>query len=393
MIPDLRREYNGRQFSPQNYSSLLEALERRTGAPVGFRHNETPVFLPAPLVETMTAATVEMLSQTLEEPYHTASSAIIPAEYWVPGEPGNPLFVQADFGLVETADGIQPRLVEIQGFPSLYAYQAVLSSEYSSAYGIDPELDRFPGKLGEAEYFRLLGEAILAGHSPENVVLLDIFPDRQKTRCDFVVTQQITGIPTVCVTKVIVDGTKLFYESDGRRVPIHRIYNRCIVDELERLGVKAPFDWNAPLDVEWAGHPNWYFRLSKFTLPFLRHPFVPRSLFLDRLQAIPEDLENWVLKPLYSFAGTGVSVGPTRQQIESVAEPAKWILQERIRWQPVIETPHGMTQMEIRVMMIWPDGGPPRPVNTIIRTGRGKMMGVDYNKGLEWVGASAAFIR
>jgi hypothetical protein len=184
----------------------------------------------------------------------------------------------------------------------------------------------------------------------------------------------------------------LFYRRDGRRVAIERIYNRCIVDELDRLGVVAPFDWNANLDVEWAGHPNWYFRLSKFTIPFLKHAHVPETLFLDRVAHLPNDLENWVLKPLYSFAGLGVAVGPMREQVEQVANPADYILQRRMRWEPVIDTPEGPTQIEVRIMYLWFEGGDPQPVNTIVRTGRGKMMGVDFNKGLTWVGASAAFV-
>ncbi len=119
---------------------------------------------------------------------------------------------------------------------------------------------------------------------------------------------------------------------------------------------------------------------------------MPKTLFLDQVSRIPDDLENWVLKPLYSFAGLGVSVGPTRQEVESVANPAEYILQERVNFAPLIETPHGPTKAEIRIMYIWLPGGSPRAVATIVRMGRGKMMGVDHNKGMEWVGGSVAFI-
>jgi hypothetical protein len=202
-------------------------------------------------------------------------------------------------------------------------------------------------------------------------------------------TERKLGISTVCITKLKRDGRKLFYERDGKQIPVERIYNRTIVDELERRGIEPPFDWRDDLDVEWAGHPNFYFRISKFSLPFLKHPSVPRSLFLDRVEDLPDDLENWVLKPLYSFAGLGVSVGPSREEIDRIPpqERANWILQERIEFMPVIETPHGFTKAEIRLMYIWLDK--PVPVNTIIRMGRGKMMGVDHNKNMEWVGGSA----
>jgi hypothetical protein len=393
MIADLRREFNERLYSPEKYARLQAELDRASGTHVPFRHSETPVFLPRALVARMVDAGAAMMKQATSPEYRQQSDRAIPAKYAVPNEAPQPLFVQADFGLVRTATGIEPRLVEIQGFPSLYGYQELLSRTYRDVYGIDPTLIRFPPGTDEDLYAEDVRRAIVGDHDPEHVVLLEIHPERQKTLCDFRLTERLTGIRTVCLTKVRAKANKLMSEIDGREVPIERIYNRCIVDELDRLGVEAPFDWNAHLDVEWAGHPNWYFRLSKFTIPFLDHSFVPETHFVDKLARIPDDLDEWVLKPLFSFAGLGVSVGPSREEIERIADPENWILQRRMRWEPVIDTPHGPTQIEIRVMYIWPESQEPQAVNLIIRSGRGKMMGVDFNKGLEWVGASAAFIR
>ncbi len=129
-------------------------------------------------------------------------------------------------------------------------------------------------------------------------------------------------------------GSKLYYERDGREVEIRRIYNRAIVDELERRGISAPFDWRDDLDVEWAGHPNFYFRVSKFAIPYLRHPSVPRTIFLDRVTELPEDLAQWVLKPLYSFAGLGVVIGPAREEVDAIPaeQRGNFILQERVHF-------------------------------------------------------------
>jgi hypothetical protein len=163
---------------------------------------------------------------------------------------------------------------------------------------------------------------------------------------------------------------------------------------LERKQVEAPFQWTDDLQVEWAGHPNWFYRLSKFSLPWLQHPTVPRSHFLHELTELPAAPENFVLKPLYSFAGLGVIVGPTLEQLEEIPmrERRNYILQERVRFTPVIDTPHGPTMAEIRIMYIWlPSMQLPMAANMIVRMGRGKQMGVDYNKNLEWVGASAGF--
>jgi hypothetical protein len=116
---------------------------------------------------------------------------------------------------------------------------------------------------------------------------------------------------------------------------------------------------------------------------------VPKTWFLDRLDTIPEDLENYALKPLYSFAGLGVVIAPTKDDIVAIPaeKRADYILQERLHFEPVIETPFGATKAEVRVMYVWLDEL--TPVLTIVRMGRGLMMGVDHNKNMKWVGASA----
>jgi hypothetical protein len=333
---------------------------------------------------------IELLHQVTNPAYLLASERAVPPAYRVPDEPLHPIFVQVDYGLVRDAAGnLQPRLVEIQGFPSLYAFQPLMAEHYKRAYGLNPDLRYLLDGLDRPAYDAVLREAILGDHDPENVILMEIDPAHQKTRCDFTCTSRITGIQPVCITSLKQRDRKLFYVRDGVEVPVHRIYNRTIIDELERRGVDAPFDWTDDLDVEWAGHPNWYFRLSKFSMPFLKHETVPETHFMDAMDKLPDDSENWVLKPLFSFAGLGVIVGPTRAELEAVNDRENYILQRRVKFDPVIETPYGMTQAEVRLMFVWTDR--PRPVNTIIRTGRGKMMGVDHSQGLEWVGASAAF--
>ena len=202
-------------------------------------------------------------------------------------------------------------------------------------------------------------------------------------------TEKLLGIKTVCITKLKKEGNRLYWEDGGRRVPVKRIYNRAIVDELERKGVPLAFDFRDDLDVEWAGHPNWYFRISKYSIPYLRHPSVPKTWFLDKHEDVPEDLENYALKPLYSFAGLGVVIAPKKADIASVSrkQRSQYILQERLHFEPVIETPFGGTKVEVRVMYIWVDEL--TPVLTILRMGRGLMMGVDHNRNMEWVGSSA----
>jgi hypothetical protein len=388
LIPSLRQQFN-RDYSPERYRRFLKILEQQCGEPPQFRHSETPVFLPAELIGKMARYGREMVEQLFANAeYQSASREAIPAEFRVPNESPFPLFLQADFGL--DAD-LEPKLVEIQGFPTLYAYQPVMAAAYREAYGIDESMATLPDGVTLDEYNALMRRAIVAGHDPENVILLEIDPWNQKTRADFLFTERSWGVHTVDIADVKKDGRRLFYQREGRTVPIKRIYNRVIVDELIRRGMRMPFDFGDELDVEWAGHPNWFFRLSKFSLPYLDHPAVPRTQFLDRVESV-EHPERYVLKPLYSFAGTGVIVGPTGEQIAAVPaeKRAAYILQERVDFRPVIETPFGPDKIEVRIMYLWLDRL--RPVNTIIRMGRGAQMGVDHNKGMEWVGGSAAFI-
>jgi len=390
MIPSLRQSFNSK-FKPEKYSQLLALLAERCGVPIGFRVSETPCFLPAPLLERMATDGKDLIRQLVDSrEYRARSEESIPAEFKAPNESPHPMFIQVDFGLVRDPSGeLQPKLVELQAFPSLYAYQPVLSRTFVDVYGLEPSLKYLLSGLDPASYLRLLRRAIVGDQDPENVILLEIDPEQQKTLPDFLLTEKLLGIRTVDIRAIRKDGSHLFWESDGQRVPIKRIYNRAIVDELERKGTKLSFDFRDDLEVEWAGHPNWYFRISKYSIPYLKHPSVPKTWFLDQLTQVPDDLENYALKPLYSFAGLGVVIAPTKSDIAAVPPErrSQYILQERLHFEPVVETPFGGTKVEVRVMYVWVDEL--TPVLTILRMGRGLMMGVDHNRNMEWVGSSA----
>ena len=221
---------------------------------------------------------------------------------------------------------------------------------------------------------------------------MDIAPETQKTRPDFALTERMWGVSTVDPVDVIVRGRALFRRLEGQEVRIRRIFNRVIPDELEHTAHQMPFDYRDDLDVEWVGHPAWYFRLSKSAIPWLRHPSVPRTWRLDTLEALPIDREALVLKPLFSFAGGGIVFAPSDADLAAIpmAQRHLYIVQERMRFTPVIDTPHGPTQAEVRIMYVWTDRL--RAVMPLIRMGRGKMMGVAHNRGLAWVGASPGFM-
>lgn len=419
MIPSLRKQFND-GFTPEKYQTFLQRVDDACGTHVQFRLSETPCFFPKALIDRMARDGQELVRQLVDNPaYRAKSDEAVPAEFRVPNEAAHPMFVQVDFGLVRDARGeLQPKLVELQAFPSLYAYQGPLAEAYIDAYGLRelsvegenphpstssgqafsrnerarngaPELRYFLGGLDKNSYRELLRRAIVGTHDPENVILMEIHPREQKTLPDFLLTEKMLGVRTVDIVDIKKEGSHLYYGCGGTRVPIRRIYNRAIVDELERKNVKLGFDWRDDLDVEWAGHPNWYFRISKFSIPYLKHASVPKTWFLDRMEEIPADLENYALKPLYSFAGLGVVIAPKKEDIAAIPAEKRpyYILQERMHFEPVIATPFGGTKAEVRVMYVWLEEL--TPVLTIIRMGRGLMMGVDHNRNMEWVGASA----
>jgi hypothetical protein len=393
MIPALREAFN-RNFLPETYQQFLKSLEASAGTPIAFRVSETPCFLPKALLDQMAEYGRELVLQLVNNTdYLRASDVTVPKRYNVANESPRPMFLQVDFGLVRNANGeLEPKLVELQAFPSLYGYQPVLAKQYIESYGLPAGLGIYLGGYNHDRYQQLMREQIVGRHNPENVILLEIHPEKQKTLCDFLLTRRDLGIAIVDILNLKKRGKCLFYENDGREIPVHRIYNRCIMDELERKDIELPFDLTEPLDVEWAGHPNWYYRISKFSIPYLKHECVPRTWLLDQNGTVPQDNENYVLKPLYSFAGLGIKFNPTQADVDAipVGQRHHYMLQERIRFEPVIETPHGMTQAEIRIMYVWPDGGEITPVLPLLRMGRGIMMGVDHNRNLEWVGGSAA---
>jgi hypothetical protein len=399
MLQPYRDNFNT-HFTPAKYEDLLASLNQRTRTNIEFRVAETPCFFPQSLLNELAEAGATLTHQLLDNPaYREASNQTIPAAYNVPNENPIPNFMTVDFGLTRNSDGsLTPKLVELQAFPSIFGYQDILSRQYIETFNLDPNLRPYLGGLNEETYWQLLKEVIVADHDPENVVLLEIDPEHQKTLPDFHVYEDKLHIATVDITKLHKQGTRLFYQRHGREIPIHRIYNRAIVDELQRKSITLPFDYRDDLQVEWAGHPNWYFRISKFSLPYLTHPSVPKAVFLDdwfakrNLAGLPEDRANLLLKPLYSFAGKGIQFSPTDADLNAIPPTDRhlYLLQERIAFEPTIQTPHGPTQAEIRIMYVWPGGGTLQPAIALVRLGRGLMMGVDHNRDRQWVGSSAA---
>ena len=391
MIEPLRSAFNA-AWTDRAYEAYKEALAEAAGSPIGFRVCESPVFLPPVLRDQMVQGALEIWEALLQPAALERSKAAVPPEYDVPASDDHPLFAQADFAIVEVDGRLAPRLIELQGFPSLYAFQLLqgrLCLEMVPGHG-EP-LEFLLGGLDDIGYRRVVGDAILGGHPVENVVLLDLDPPGQGTYPDFAATEKLFGIRAVCPTDLTKSGRELWYERDGKKTRILRVYNRLIVDELVEKKVELPFRFTEELDVEWAGHPNWFFRWSKHALPALRHSLVPEARLLSDFDRAPDDLDRWVLKPLFSFSGAGVKVDVTPRDLAAVPEKdrASTLLMRKVDYAPVVEAADGgCSRVEVRVMFVWRDGRP-LPVTTLARLSQGKMMGVKFNRDKTWVGSTS----
>ena len=394
MNPELRARFTS-AFTPAQYDAFVRAANGSERWPVDFRLCETPIFLTPEFAAEARQAAWDIVNQLRTPEFARHMQTAIPAGLSVPGEPPHPLFIQVDFGICEDpADPghLTPRLIELQGFPSLYAFQHFLLRCYRDAFpAIPADWTPYPSGLDDGGYLDLLRRVVIGEHAPENVILLEIEPERQKTRIDFACTETLLGVPPVSLTDVIRRGRELFYQRDGRERRIERIYNRVIFDELLRRPDLAPaFDLREPVDVEWAGHPNWYFRVSKHSLPFLKTAHTAPAFFADEFPA-GESLGDYVLKPLYSFAGLGVDVDPTPEKLAALPVAHDWILQKKVTYAEFVPTVEGtLSKAELRLMFIWPEGGEPILANNLVRMSQGKMMGVDFNRNKSWVGSSIA---
>jgi hypothetical protein len=394
MEPTQRARFNA-DFSSARYEAYLHCVQHTERWPADFRICETPVFLTREFTDEVVGAANEIVARTRTSEFAQHAATAIPQGLEVPDEPAHPNFLVVDFGICEEGGRLTPRLIELQAFPSLYGFQFLLLGCMRQAFPAIPRdwTSAFSG-LKDESYLSLLREVILGRAHPENVILLEIEPEKQKTRIDFACTESLIGVRPVCLTKIRKRGRQLFYEGDGGEVRIERVYNRVIFDELlRRPDVMPGFNFQDELDVTWVGHPNWYFRISKHSLPFLKTAHTSGAFFADEFPP-NELLSDYVLKPLYSFAGLGVEMEPTSEKLAALSKPHEWILQRKVTYAEFVPTVDGhRSKAEIRMMFLWPEEGEPVLVNNLVRMSQGKMMGVDFNKDKTWVGSSIALHR
>lgn len=390
MQKEIRANFN-REFSQEKYEALLRDIASDFDYAPTFRIAETPFFISKDLEIKLMDACNEVISFIMRPDFKKITQKAIELNTEVPGEDDHTQFLAIDFGVCEENGEVVPKLIEVQGFPSIFNFQFNLFKKFQKFYPFLSQFTPYPNGITEERYLGVLREVIFGNFPAEEVVLLEIEPEKQNTKIDFYYANRDLGVKILCVTEVLKEGNRLFYYStDGRKIRIRRIYNRVIFDELfSRKDLRMEFGFQEELDVEWAGHPNWYTRISKFILPYLKGKYFIESTLLSDLDAIPDDLENYVLKPLFSFSGSGVIFHVKKEDIESVKEKELYILQKKVNYLPVIQAPEGKVKVEVRILCLWPEKEPkPIIVGNLVRLSRGEMIGVKFNKDKDWVGGS-----
>ena len=389
----LREKFN-KHFTEEKYNAYMKEVEAISPGALDFRNAETPIFIGKDFTKKMLDACEDIIDVIVAPNFKELTERSIPDDVRVPGNEKHAQCMVFDFGICENENGdLEPQLIEMQGFPTLYGFQA-FHSELTAKYAdLPPTHSSYLNGYNKESYIQLLKEIFVGNHNPNDVILLEIFPEKQKTRIDFYATKQLLGIEPVCLTKLKADGKQLYYVNDnGEKQFVKRIYNRLIFDDLQQQeGLLDIIDLTKEYDVEWVPHPNWFYRISKFTLPFIDNPYVPETFFLNEITQ-PVNLAEFVLKPLFSFAGMGVVIDVTQKDIDEITDPENWILQRKVKYASIIDTPDEPAKAEIRLFYFWKDEWErPIAVHNLARLSKGKMIGTRYNKDKTWVGGTIAY--
>ena len=389
----LREKFN-KLFTEEKYDAYMKDVEAISPGALDFRNAETPIFIGKDFTKKMLDACEDIIEVIVAPNFKELTERSIPDDVRVPGNEKHAQCMVFDFGICENENGdLEPQLIEMQGFPTLYGFQA-FHSEITAKYAdLPPTHSSYLNGYNKESYIQLLKEIFVGNHNSNDVILLEIFPEKQKTRIDFYATKQLLGIEPVCLTKLKADGKQLYYVNDnGEKQFVKRIYNRLIFDDLQQQeGLIDIIDLTKEYDVEWVPHPNWFYRISKFTLPFIDNPYVPETFFLNEITQ-PVNLAEFVLKPLFSFAGMGVVIDVTQKDIDEITDPENWILQRKVKYASIIDTPDEPAKAEIRLFYFWKDEWErPIAVHNLARLSKGKMIGTRYNKDKTWVGGTIAY--
>ena len=394
MKPSIRKQYN-EAFTEAKYQAYIEFIEKIQGGALQFRLAETPIFLDKEFAKKLMDAGNTICQQLTNPELLQQTSNAIPSHAITKNETELPECLVLDFAIASNSQQqIVPTLIELQGFPSLFGFEILHDQAFQSIFptpiGYSPYLNHY-NKESYIQHFKKM----VLGSNNKHTILLEIKPEEQKTKIDFYCTRDLIGIPIVCITEIFQKEGKLYYHRDGQDMNIGRIYNRMVFEEIQQQDQTILDKWDLirnTEELEWVTHPHHFFRFSKYSMPFLKATAVPTTQFLHLVKELPKNLNQYILKPLFSFAGQGVIIDLTEEIINEIKDPENWILQEKVIYAPVIDTPTGPTKAEIRLFYFWNEQVKTYTATmNLARLSKGKMIGVNYNKTATWVGGSLAY--
>lgn len=398
MIPAIRAAFNA-QFTAEKYQQYLSILNEPFKDSIPFRIAETPVFIDRNFKAQLLEAG-EYICRFITDPsFFNKTTDAIPKELNIPGEAAIPECIVIDFAIAEDQEGkIQPQLIELQGFPSLFAFELFQAKALELAYDMPKGFTPFLNGYNQQTYLEFFKTMVL-GDKGKHTILLEIKPYQQKTRLDLLLTEAWLNVPIVCLSEIYLRDDYIFYKKEGIEHKIERIYNRVVYDELiqQSRDMKAQFRLLEQAEhIDWVNHPNHFFRISKFILPLLSHSFIPEAFLLSEWKENQLDAElnlsDYICKPLFSFGGQGVMLNPTFESLIAINDPENWILQKKVNYAAVIETPSGHSKAEIRLFYFWDKQlGRYIATNNLTRISKGQMIGVSYNDTATWIGGSISY--
>ena len=395
MNPSIRIQFN-EAYTDAKYQSYIQFIENVQAGPLQFRLAETPIFLDKAFATALLNAGNSICQQLIQPELIKKTDGAIPAYVKTKNETVLPGCLVIDFAIAENEQKeIVPKLIELQGFPSLFAFELLHDEAFRQAYSIPSTYTAFFNQYTKEQYIAHFKKMVLGDHH-KHTIILEIKPEQQKTKIDFYHTKTIVGLPIVCISEIFQKDGQLYYTAEGKDIIIERIYNRMVFEELQQQEASIQEKWDLIRNtdgLEWVTHPHHFFRFSKYSLPFLKGESIPTTQFLHELKEIPKNLDKYILKPLFSFAGQGVMIDLTEKIVSEIKDPEHWILQEKVHYAPIIDTPTGPTKAEIRLFYFWEETQQKYIATmNLARLSKGKMIGVNYNKTATWVGGSLAYI-
>lgn len=392
MLKDIRIAFN-QAFTDERYQRYLDYINQHYPNSVGFRIAETPLFFSKEFKESITLAGEAICHQLIQPALLKQLCKGIPAGFNIDAYNTLPNCILLDFAITENGREPDYSLVELQAFPSLFAYEIIQNNALLQSYSIPNGFSAFLNDYDEKSYLSLLSQ-LIKGDNPNETILLELDPEIQKTCIDFYCTRDYLNIPIVNIRDIYFKEGKWYYLSGGKESTFKRIYNRIVFDEIKENEaiVETYIQLANDSQLTWFTHPIHFFMYSKYALPYITHPKIPKTVFLDQVNIQKTDFTRKVIKPLFSFAGKGVMIEPTQESVQSITNKAQWICQEKIHYVQGILTPKDPAKAELRIFFLKdPKTNVFKAVFNLARLSKQALINTAQNSNDTWVGGSMAF--